>query len=56
MNSHASPKRSGVKLVLDIGVLDTVTCEPLENVLIELWSCKFASMCTETFSNTNILI
>jgi len=31
---------SGIKLVLDIGVLDTITCEPLENVLVELWSAN----------------
>ena len=29
---------SGVKLILDIGVIDTATCEPLENVFVELWS------------------
>jgi protocatechuate 3,4-dioxygenase beta subunit len=30
----------GVKLILDIGVLDTTTCKPLENILIELWSAN----------------
>jgi hypothetical protein len=28
----------GVKLFLDIGVLDTTTCKPLENVFVELWN------------------
>jgi protocatechuate 3,4-dioxygenase beta subunit len=32
--------QSGIKLVLDVGVLDTTTCKPLENVLIELWSAN----------------
>jgi len=32
--------QSGIKLILDIGVLDTTTCKPLENVLIELWSAN----------------
>lgn len=30
----------GVKLTLDIGVLDTITCQPLENVFVELWSAN----------------
>lgn len=29
---------SGVKLVLDIGVLDVNTCEPLNDVFVEIWS------------------
>ena len=41
MYSYANANWSGVKLILDIGVLDTVTCEPLENVLVELWSGMF---------------
>jgi len=31
---------SGINLILDIGVLDIITCEPLENVLVELWSAN----------------
>ncbi|GAA5938977.1 hypothetical protein JCM1841_002728 [Sporobolomyces salmonicolor] len=30
----------GVPLTLDIGVLDINTCEPLENVMVELWHCN----------------
>jgi protocatechuate 3,4-dioxygenase beta subunit len=30
----------GVPLWLDIGVLDMATCEPLENVLVDLWHCN----------------
>jgi len=30
----------GIPLEMDIGVLDTVTCEPLSGVFIELWSCN----------------
>ncbi|KUJ19056.1 protocatechuate 3 [Mollisia scopiformis] len=30
----------GVPLYLDIGVLDTNTCEPLEGVLVDLWHCN----------------
>ncbi|KIM83257.1 hypothetical protein PILCRDRAFT_819495 [Piloderma croceum F 1598] len=33
-------EQSGIKLVLDIGVLDTISCEPLDNVLVELWSAN----------------
>lgn len=29
---------SGVKLILDIGVLDVTTCEPLPNAFVEIWS------------------
>ncbi|RDB16624.1 hypothetical protein Hypma_002849 [Hypsizygus marmoreus] len=30
----------GVKLVLDIGVIDTSTCKPLNNVFVELWAAN----------------
>ncbi|GMG12467.1 unnamed protein product [Aspergillus oryzae] len=30
----------GVPLWLDIGVLDMATCEPLEDVLIDMWHCN----------------
>ncbi|KAG8734737.1 hypothetical protein FRC11_003714, partial [Ceratobasidium sp. 423] len=32
--------QSGVKLVLDIGVMDTSTCTPLPSALVELWACN----------------
>jgi protocatechuate 3,4-dioxygenase beta subunit len=31
---------AGVPLWLDIGVIDTTTCEPLPNVLVDLWHCN----------------
>lgn len=30
----------GVPLYLDIGVLNTDTCEPLEGVLVDIWHCN----------------
>lgn len=35
----------GVPLYLDIGVLDTNSCEPAPNVLIDMWHCK--SLCSQ---------
>jgi protocatechuate 3,4-dioxygenase beta subunit len=35
-----SEGQAGVPLYLDIGVLDTNTCESLEGVLIDLWHCN----------------
>ncbi|KAK7451806.1 hypothetical protein VKT23_012485 [Stygiomarasmius scandens] len=32
--------QGGVELFLDIGALDIDTCEPLENVFVELWSAN----------------
>ncbi|KAF9269450.1 aromatic compound dioxygenase [Marasmius fiardii PR-910] len=32
--------QSGVQLVLDIGVMDTSTCTPLENAFVEIWSAN----------------
>ncbi|KAI9732292.1 MAG: hypothetical protein M1834_001498 [Cirrosporium novae-zelandiae] len=32
--------QTGVPLYLDIGVLDIDTCEPLPNVLVDLWHCN----------------
>ncbi|KAG5636480.1 hypothetical protein H0H81_007876 [Sphagnurus paluster] len=32
--------QAGVKIVLDIGVIDTVTCTPLPNVFVELWGAN----------------
>ncbi|KEP46010.1 hypothetical protein V565_224450, partial [Rhizoctonia solani 123E] len=30
--------QAGVDLVLDIGVMDTTTCTPLDNALVEIWA------------------
>ncbi|KAH7322179.1 aromatic compound dioxygenase, partial [Rhizoctonia solani] len=32
--------QAGVDLVLDIGVIDTTTCTPLEDALVEIWNCN----------------
>ncbi|KAG9099627.1 hypothetical protein FRC06_005080 [Ceratobasidium sp. 370] len=32
--------QKGVKLVLDIGIMDTRTCKPLPAALVELWACN----------------
>ncbi|KAK0472505.1 aromatic compound dioxygenase [Armillaria novae-zelandiae] len=32
--------QSGIQLVLDIGVLDTTTCEPLSNAFVEIWAAN----------------
>jgi protocatechuate 3,4-dioxygenase beta subunit len=31
---------SGVDLVLDVGVVDTTTCEPLSNAFVEIWAAN----------------
>ncbi|KAJ3472767.1 hypothetical protein NLI96_g13263 [Meripilus lineatus] len=33
----------GVKLILDIGVIDVTTCEPLNDAFVEIWSGEHAS-------------
>lgn len=30
----------GVELILDVQVINTKTCQPLQNVYIEFWSCN----------------
>ncbi|KAK0199725.1 dioxygenase [Desarmillaria ectypa] len=30
----------GIPLIMDIGVIDINTCEPMQNVLIDLWHCN----------------
>ncbi|KAJ1301975.1 hypothetical protein OPQ81_000811 [Rhizoctonia solani] len=32
--------QTGVNLVLDIGVMDTRTCTPVEDALVEIWACN----------------
>lgn len=32
--------QGGILLSLDIGVLDTSTCEPLPAALVEIWACN----------------
>ncbi|KAJ2993560.1 hypothetical protein NUW58_g1801 [Xylaria curta] len=40
LRQDMSEKQPGVPLWLDIGVLDVNTCEPLPNVLVNLWHCN----------------
>lgn len=35
-----SEDQPGVPLVLDVGVLDMDTCEPLEGVMVDFWHCN----------------
>lgn len=39
---------SGVKLILDIGVLDVTTCEPLPDAFVEIWSGKPIALISPT--------
>ncbi|CEL63682.1 hypothetical protein RSOLAG1IB_05443 [Rhizoctonia solani AG-1 IB] len=32
--------QGGIDLLLDIGVIDTTTCQPLEDAFVEIWSCN----------------
>ncbi|EUC60953.1 protocatechuate 3,4-dioxygenase beta subunit, putative [Rhizoctonia solani AG-3 Rhs1AP] len=40
LRSDVRESQSGVNLVLDIGVMDTRTCTPLQNALVEIWACN----------------
>ena len=40
LRQDMAEEQPGVPLWLDIGVLNMATCEPLENVLIDLWHCN----------------
>jgi len=31
---------SGIEMILDIGVVDVTTCQPMSNVMVEVWSCE----------------
>ncbi|CAE6458746.1 unnamed protein product [Rhizoctonia solani] len=32
--------QEGVDLILDIGVMDVITCQPLDQALVEIWHCN----------------
>lgn len=32
--------QGGILLELDIGIIDTSTCQPLPNALVEIWNCN----------------
>ncbi|KAH8595955.1 Intradiol ring-cleavage dioxygenase [Bisporella sp. PMI_857] len=40
LRQDMSESQPGVPLYLDIGVMDTTTCEPLQNALVDLWHCN----------------
>lgn len=40
LRQDMSEGQPGVPLYLDIGVLDTNTCEPMSDVLVDLWHCN----------------
>ena len=40
LRQDMSEDQLGVPLYLDIGVLNVDTCEPMENVLVDLWHCN----------------
>ncbi|KAF8066595.1 Intradiol ring-cleavage dioxygenase, partial [Lyophyllum atratum] len=40
VRTDLSEPQGGVKLVLDVGVIDTTTCKPLPNVFVELWAAN----------------
>ncbi|KAJ1301976.1 hypothetical protein OPQ81_000812 [Rhizoctonia solani] len=40
LRTDVRESQTGVNLVLDIGVMDTRTCTPLQNALVEIWACN----------------
>ncbi|CUA67340.1 hypothetical protein RSOLAG22IIIB_13403 [Rhizoctonia solani] len=40
LRQDISEDQDGVPLVLDIGVMDVTTCQPLEQALVEIWHCN----------------
>ncbi|KAG8684146.1 hypothetical protein FRC11_012550, partial [Ceratobasidium sp. 423] len=40
LRNDVRESQTGVNLVLDIGVMDTRTCTPLQNALVEIWACN----------------
>ena len=44
--------QAGVPLLLDIGVMDVETCEPLDDVLVDIWYCN-ATGSYSSFSKQN---
>lgn len=46
MRQDITEDQEGIPMVLDIGVLDTETCEPLSDVLVDIWHCNATGYCT----------
>lgn len=40
LRNDVRESQAGVNLVLDIGVMDTRTCMPLQDALVEIWACN----------------
>ncbi|EUC56326.1 protocatechuate-dioxygenase beta subunit protein, putative [Rhizoctonia solani AG-3 Rhs1AP] len=40
LRQDISEGQEGVTLVLDIGVMDVTTCQPLDQALVEIWHCN----------------
>ncbi|QRW15659.1 intradiol ring-cleavage dioxygenase [Rhizoctonia solani] len=40
LRQDISEDQDGVPLVLDIGVIDVTTCQPLDQALVEIWHCN----------------
>lgn len=40
LRQDMSEDQPGVPLILDVGVLDMDTCEPLEGVMVDFWHCN----------------
>ncbi|KAG8732354.1 hypothetical protein FRC11_014230 [Ceratobasidium sp. 423] len=40
LRQDISEDQEGVPLVLDIGVMDVTTCQPLDQALVEIWHCN----------------
>lgn len=38
-------------MTLDIGIVDITTCQPMPNVMVKVWSCKYAVGRITKFSN-----
>ncbi|KAJ7124380.1 Intradiol ring-cleavage dioxygenase [Mycena epipterygia] len=53
---NITENQPGVAFIVDIGVLDTVTCKPLPNVMVELWGCEITfGRCHCLCNNSNSL-
>ncbi|KAJ1308180.1 hypothetical protein OPQ81_003895 [Rhizoctonia solani] len=40
LRQDISEDQEGVPLILDIGVIDVTTCQPLDQALVEIWHCN----------------
>ncbi|KAJ7828371.1 aromatic compound dioxygenase [Mycena olivaceomarginata] len=51
IRTDVTESQPGVALTLDIGVLDTTTCKPLSNAMVELWGRKIFHLVFRRDSN-----